>query len=95
MHLKLNIMIDISGWQIIATKNFPRFCRTLREFIDFTEPERIFFGSDRPGLSAVMSSEDWVALIKDLPQKSVDGITFKEEEISLLLGGNAKNLLNL
>ena len=95
MHLKLNIMIDISGWQIIATKNFPRFCRTLREFMDFTEPERIFFGSDRPGLSAVMSSEDWVGLIKNLPQKSVDGISFKEEEISLLLGGNAKNLLNL
>ena len=95
MHLKLNIMIDISGWQIIATKNYPYFCRTLREFMDFTEPERIFFGSDRPGLSTVMSNDDWVALIKNLPQKAVNGITFKEEEITALLGTNAQKLLNL
>jgi len=95
MHLKLNIMIDISGWQITATKNYPYFCRTLREFMDFTEPERIFFGSDRPGLSTVMSNEDWVALIRNLPQKAANGITFKEEEITALLGTNAQKLLNL
>lgn len=95
MHLKLNIMIDISGWQITATKNFPYFCRTLREFMDFTEPERIFFGSDRPGLSTVLSNEDWVALIRNLPQKAANGITFKEEEITALLGTNAQKLLNL
>jgi len=95
MHLKLNIMIDISGWQILATKNYLYFCRTLREFMDFTEPERIFFGSDRPGLSAVMSNQDWVALIKNLPQKAADGIIFKEEEINALLGTNAQTLLNL
>jgi len=95
MHLKLNLMIDISAWQFPAAKNYPYFCRMLREFMDFTEPERIFFGSDRPALSTVMSNKDWVALIKNLPQKASKGITFKEEEITALLGTNAQKLLNL
>jgi len=95
MMIKLNIMADISAWQVIADRNYHLFCRALRELMDFVEPERIFFGSDSPSLRSIMSNKDWVKLLKDLPQKAPEGITFREEEIALLLGGNAKRLLNL
>jgi hypothetical protein len=42
-----------------------------------------------------MSNKDWVQLLKDLPQKAVEGVTFTEEEITAVLGGNAQKLLNL
>jgi hypothetical protein len=42
-----------------------------------------------------MSNVDWVNLIRDLPQKSSDGIRFTDREIALILGGNAQRLLNL
>ena len=63
--------------------------------MDFAEPDRIFFGSDSPSFRSIMSNQDWVQLLKDLPQKAADGITFKEEEIAMLLGGNAQKLLNI
>ena len=95
MSIKLNFMADLSAWQIFAQRNYTGFCRALREFLDFTEPERILFGSDSPSFRSMMSNVDWVNLIRDLPQKSPDGITFNESEISLILGGNAQRLLNL
>jgi len=95
MNIKLNIMADISAWQVTATKNYPFFCKAMRELMDFVEPERIFFGTDSPSFWSIMSNKDWVQLLKDLPQKAPDGIAFTEEEIALLLGGNAKKLLNL
>ena len=95
MNVKLNIMADISAWQVMATRNYSFFCKALRELIDFTESERIFFGSDSPSLRSIMSNKDWVQLLKDLPQKAVDGVAFAEEEITAILGGNAQKLLNL
>ena len=93
MNVKLNIMVDLSAWQVLATKNYSFFCKALRELVDFTESERIFFGSDSPSLRSIMSNKDWVQLLKDLPQKAADGIEFKEEEITAILGGNAQKLL--
>lgn len=95
MSIKLNIMSDISAWQINADRHYPFFCKALRELLDFVEPERIFFGTDSPSFWSIMSNKDWVQLLKDLPQNAPDGITFTEEEINLLLGGNAQKLLNL
>jgi predicted TIM-barrel fold metal-dependent hydrolase len=95
MSIKLNFMADISAWQIYAQRDYAGFCRALRKFLDFTEPERIFFGSDSPSFRSIMSNVDWVQLIKDLPQKSPNGITFTEDEIGLIMGGNAQRLLGL
>jgi len=95
MSIKLNFMADISAWQIYAQRDYTGFCRALRKFLDFTEPERIFFGSDSPSFRSIMSNVDWVQLIKDLPQKSPKKITFTEAEIELIMGGNAQRLLGL
>jgi len=43
----------------------------------------------------MMSNADWVQMIRDLPRNAPDGITFTEEEIGMILGGNAKRLLGL
>ena len=95
MMVKLNIMGDISAWQPLAVKSYSRFCQGLRDLLDYSEPERIIFGTDSPSFRSIMSNKDWVQLIKDLPQKAPDGIAFTEEEITALLGGNAQKLLNL
>jgi predicted TIM-barrel fold metal-dependent hydrolase len=95
MSMKLNLLVDISAWQILADKSYPRFCRSLRELIDFTEPERVFFGSDSPSFRSIMANEDWVKLIKELPRKAPEGISFTEDEIDKIMGRNAKRLLNL
>ena len=95
MGIKINIMADISSWQVYVQKDYPGFCRILREFIDFTEIERIFFGSDSPSFRSIMSNTDWVQLVKDLPNNAPEGIDFTEAEINLILGGNAQRLLGL
>jgi len=42
-----------------------------------------------------MSNRDWVQLIKDLPHKAPEGISFTADEVAAVLGGNAWKLLNL
>jgi predicted TIM-barrel fold metal-dependent hydrolase len=95
MSVKLNIMADISAWQVTADKSYAFFCKALRDLMDFVEPERILFGSDSPSFRSIMANKDWVQLLKDLPQKAADGTSFTDEEITGLLGGNAQKLLNL
>jgi uncharacterized protein len=92
--IKLNLLVDISAWQIIAIKNYRLFCEALREMIDFIGPDRILFGSD--SLRAIMANSDWVELIRKLPENArAAGVSFTEEEISAILGGNAQRLLNM
>ena len=95
MGVKLNIMADISAWQVTADKSYAFFCKALRELMDFVEPERILFGSDSPSFRSIMTNKDWVQVLKDLPHKSANGTCFTEEEITALLGGNAQKLLHL
>ena len=95
MSVKLNIWADISAWQVLAVKSYPAFCRSLRDLLDFVEPDRILFGSDSPSFRSIMSNRDWVQLIKDLPRKAPQGIPFSDDEIAAVLGGNARKLLGL
>jgi len=95
MGIKLNIMVDISSWQIYAQQDYSGFCRALREFIDFTELDRIFFGSDSPSFRSFISNADWVQLFRDLPRNAPEGIKFTDKEIEQILGNNALRLLGL
>jgi hypothetical protein len=93
MTTKLNILVDISAWQLLAIKNYPYFCRALRDVMDFAGCERILFGSDSPSFRSFMSNPDWVQTIKDLPRNAPEGISFREEEVAAVLGGNAQRVL--
>ncbi len=95
MGIKLNIMVDISSWQIYAQQDYSGFCRALREFIDFAELDRILFGSDSPSFRSFVSNADWVQLFRDLPRNAPEGIKFTDKEIEQILGNNALRLLGL
>ena len=92
---KTNLWTDISDNQRRAAHEYDIFVKAVRSALDNFSAERVMFGTDGPYLRTVLSDADYVRLIKDLPQKSPDGITFTEEEIQAVLGGNAARLFNI
>ena len=89
-----NVMCDISAKQIVAKQNYGQFCYILRKFLDEFGVERVMFGTDAPLLERAASSKEWVQIIKELPEKAPKEYRFTEEEISALLDGNARRLLD-
>ncbi|MBS7288363.1 MAG: amidohydrolase [Candidatus Freyarchaeota archaeon] len=92
---KTNLVVDFSGWQIIARSNFKTFCEALRECMDEFGASRVLFGTDGPYLRAAMPDKDFVEAVKNLPKKAPEGITFTEKEIEAIMGGNAKRIYKL
>ena len=95
MAVKPNILADISAWQIMAVRDYPRFCKALRDLMNFGGHNRILFGSDSPSLLSIMSNSSWVKTILELPEKAPQEIKFSPEEIKALLGSNARALLEI
>ncbi len=93
--VKTNIFVDISGWELEVMTHHDDFCKILKRFVDELGYERILFGTDGPGFRQICPPRDYVQLIRELPEKSPEGIKFTEEEISAILGGNAQRILNL
>lgn len=92
---KTNLWTDCSDWQRRAVQEFRLFCESLRAALDSFGPDRVMFGTDGPYLRPVLSDKDYVELIKGLPQKAPEGISFTTEEIEAVLGRNAERLLGL
>jgi predicted TIM-barrel fold metal-dependent hydrolase len=94
-HLQPNLYGDLAMWAPFAFGRFDFFCRELRDIIDYVGVSKVLFGTDDPIFSMVISTKDWVHLIRDLPKKASSGISFTEEEVSAILGGNAAEMLGL
>jgi predicted TIM-barrel fold metal-dependent hydrolase len=92
---KTNIVVDFSGWQHTAMTDYEKFCVTLRDCMNRVTPERVLFGTDNPYLRAAMPDKTWVQMVKDLPEKAPKGIEFTEEEVELILGGNAQRIFGI
>ena len=92
---KTNLWTDISDLQRRASHEFRYFCESLRGALDSFGPDRVLFGTDGPYLRPVLSDRDYVQLVKDLPSKAPEGISFTNEEVEAILGGNAARLYNL
>jgi predicted TIM-barrel fold metal-dependent hydrolase len=90
-----NLYTDISVSQDMAKKDYPKFARTIREVVDAFGPERVLFGTDSPFTWGVLPEKDFVTAIKDLTTKAPDDAKFTVNEIEMLLGMNAKKLLNI
>jgi predicted TIM-barrel fold metal-dependent hydrolase len=86
-------MCDFCAWQGIAKERYGQFCHILRKFLDEFGRERVMFGTDAPLLEDTMSSKEWVEMVRNLPHQSPPHYPFTEEEVSALLGGNARGLL--
>ena len=93
--LKYNLATDISAWQDVARSNYRKFCQVLREALDRLGADRVLFGTDNPFVAALMSTKDYVELIRELPQQAPEGIAFTEAEVAAILGGNAARILGI
>lgn len=80
---------DLAEWQILAKRSFPLFCKDLREIIDRVGIEKVLFGTDGPVLDPVVSSAEYVRIVKSLTERSPHGIKFMPEETAAILGENA------
>ena len=92
---KTNLWTDMSDWQRRAAHEYGYFCESLRAALDNFSPERVMFGTDGPYLRNVMTDAAYVQLFKDLPEKAPDGISFTQDEIDAVLGGNAARLFGI
>jgi predicted TIM-barrel fold metal-dependent hydrolase len=86
---------DLAMWDVFALGNYSLFCRELRDLIDFAGVEKVLFGTDNPIFGIIEPTTHWIQAIKDLPSKAPDSITFTQEEVDAILGGNAARLLGL
>jgi len=94
-YFKRNIYGDLAEWQVLAVGHYEYFCRFLREAIDISGVEQIVFASDGPGLEALISNQQWVKIIKNLPSEACQGIQFTPEEVNAILGDNARRILGI
>jgi predicted TIM-barrel fold metal-dependent hydrolase len=93
---KPNLHLELAMWQRELLESEERFVRRLDEMKQAIGLERVLFGSDCPGLSAVMSLERWVQAFRDLPETAGRyGCEITSDEVDLMLGGNAAALLGL
>jgi predicted TIM-barrel fold metal-dependent hydrolase len=90
-----NLYGDLAMWDSYAIGNYELFCRELRDLIDYAGVSKVLFGTDNPIPSIIEPTKTWVQLIRDLPVKAPGGLTFTEEEVEAILGGNAASILGL
>jgi hypothetical protein len=90
-----NLYGDLAMWDSYAIGNYELFCRELRDLIDYAGVSKVLFGTDNPIASIIEPTKTWVQLIRDLPVKAPGGLTFTEEEVEAILGGNAASILGL
>lgn len=92
---KANLSGDLAMWQMLAMKNPHLFRRYLREILDILGPDQVLFATDAPVFEAHMTSGDWIAFIQCLVGTGDDGLTFTQEEVDAILGGNAARIFGL
>jgi hypothetical protein len=92
---KPNLATDFCRWQRPAAQNYHHFCERLRHALDSFGSDRVLYGTDGPYLRLALSDKDYVQLVKDLPTKAPEGITFTEAEVEAMLGGNAARILGI
>jgi predicted TIM-barrel fold metal-dependent hydrolase len=90
-----NLYGDLAMWDSYAIGNYELFCRELRDLIDYAGVSKVLFGTDNPIASIIEPTKTWVQLIRDLPVKAPGGLTFTEEEVEAILGGNAASILGM
>lgn len=90
---RLNLMCDISAYQLTAAVNYGLFCHLLRKVMDGFGAHRVLFGTDGPVFDIFIARDQWVRQIESLPAYSTESDRFTTEEIEALLQHNAERLL--
>ena len=90
-----NVYLDVSVWQSRLLRPL-KFYRALQTLLDSVSWQRVLFGSDYPFLKLLVNQERWVKAFTEIPDSVEEqGIKFKDEEITGIMGGNAAKLLGL
>lgn len=92
---KLNIYMDVSGWQMIFAQSPSLFYEALRRVLDTVGPWRLFFGTDSPYLDAILPLDRWVKAFKEPDLSSCPHIKFTKEEMEIVLGKAFARLMKL
>ncbi|MDO8672724.1 MAG: amidohydrolase family protein [Dehalococcoidia bacterium] len=90
-----NLYGDLAMWQIFAVASYERFCRSLRDILDIGGADSVMFGSDGSGFTAIVTNEEFIKILRDLPRNAPSGISFTEEEVGAILGDNARKVFGL
>lgn len=94
-----NSYLELSQWERRMTAP-EDLVRTLGEMRDQVGAHRILFGSDYAAGPAKSGDKSnwghWIEFFRELPERGrAIGVAFSEDEVALMLGGNAARLLKL
>jgi len=84
---------DFSGNQMLAARDFEEFCHLLRGAFDEAGASKFLWGTDNPILELVIPMNNWLKMIRNLPETAPEGIDFTVKEIDAVLGGNAEEII--
>jgi len=94
-YLRDNLYGDLALWPFMACRNWDAYCRALREIADWVGADKIIFGSDAPVLEAFVNTGEHIRMVRDLAVRAPADAAFTQEEVDLILGGNARRILGI
>jgi predicted TIM-barrel fold metal-dependent hydrolase len=80
---------------LFASVPAERFARIIRQTVDSFGPERVLYGTDAPFTWQSLPEIDFVTAITNLTTMAPDDAKLTESEVEMILGMNAKKLLNI
>ncbi|MCH8088165.1 MAG: amidohydrolase [Chloroflexi bacterium] len=91
-----NMFLELAEWQADLRDKPERALPAIDAMLKTLGRERVVWGSDLPGLRAVMSLREYVELFRDLPTLGKGhGLAFDDNDVDAILGGNAARILRL
>ena len=90
-----NLYGDLAVWSRYADRNYDFFCRQLRELTYYAGVDKVLWGTDDPFENYTVPTHRFLQMMRDLPEKAPKGYDFSQEEVDLMLGGNAARLLGM
>ena len=92
---KKNINGDLAMWQLVAMARPAIFRRYLREILDNIGPDQVVWSTDAPVFEPMVSTGQFIEIMRGLTKKDSSGIVFTQEEVDAMLGGNAARIFKL
>lgn len=94
-----NSYLELSNWEDVAYEDEEAFIKQLGKARNRVGAHRILFGSDHfsgPTFRGRKQLVEWTRWFRDLPDRARKyGVAFTQEEVDLILGGNAARCLSL
>ena len=92
--------MELSNWNFVAKKDPGKVVRFIAEMRDKMGAHRILFGSDHLGGPRFSGEKsilpDWVSFVSGLANEAPKfGCEFAQDEIDLIMGGNAQRLFGI